>query len=143
MNLGHHLDRKRARAVVGSGAAIAALLTAGVVVASALAGKPAKHSPTTTTGTTVTLPTSGKVAVCHRTGSAKHPSHTINVNVHAWKAHERHGDVLGACVTTTTATTTTTSPSTSTATTAAAPSAPGRSGDAHGNSANAPGHNKH
>jgi hypothetical protein len=38
-----------------------------------------------------------KIAVCHHTGSWKHPWHTIRISVRAWPAHERHGDTLGEC----------------------------------------------
>jgi hypothetical protein len=120
---GRGFDRKRARAMVGSGAAISALLAAGILVANALGGKPAGL----TASTTVTVPTSGKVTLCHHTGSARNPGVTIRVNWHAWRAHQRRGDTVGACKTTTTTTTTTTM--------SASHSAPGNSG-------NAPGHNK-
>jgi hypothetical protein len=38
-----------------------------------------------------------KVTICHRTGSKKHPFHTITVSNKAVPAHLRHGDKLGAC----------------------------------------------
>jgi hypothetical protein len=41
-----------------------------------------------------------KVTICHRTHSQKHPWVTITINRHAWSAHERHGDTLGACAAT-------------------------------------------
>jgi len=56
----------------------------------------------TTTGLTTTA--GGKVAICHRTGSKKHPFHTIMVAVPAVRAHLRHGDMLGPCTTATVAT---------------------------------------
>jgi hypothetical protein len=35
----------------------------------------------------------GKVAVCHKTGSKKHPWHRINVALPAWNhGHSHHGD---------------------------------------------------
>ena len=35
----------------------------------------------------------GKVAVCHKTGSKKHPWHRVNVALAAWNhGHSRHGD---------------------------------------------------
>jgi hypothetical protein len=138
MNERRRIDPKRARAVFGSGAAIAVLLSAGVLVANALAAKPKSHAPTTTT-TSTTVPTSGKVTICHHTHSKKKPSHSITVDVHAWKAHQKHGDTVGACPTTTTTTTTTTTASTTTTTTTSAPTTTAAT---HGNSANAPGHNK-
>ena len=42
----------------------------------------------------------GKVTVCHRTHSKKHPSQTITISQHALKAHLKHGDTVGACSTT-------------------------------------------
>ena len=35
-----------------------------------------------------------KVTVCHRTGSASHPGHVIEVSKNAWPAHEAHGDEI-------------------------------------------------
>src|SRR5262245_53343112 len=137
-----HLDPKRARAAVGSGAAMAVLLAAGVLVANALAskpvGKPKGHSPATTT-TSTTVPATGKVTICHHTHSKKNPAHEITVDVHAWKAHQKHGDTVGACPTTTTTTTTTAASATTTTTTTSSATT---SAQTHGNSANAPGHNK-
>jgi hypothetical protein len=136
-------DGRRARAVFGSGAAIAVLLVAGVMVANALAGSSKKPTASTTTGTTATtVPATGKVTICHHTHSKTNPDVTIRINVHAWKAHMRHGDTLGACAPTTTTTTTTTTPSTSAATTTTS-STTTTTGATHGNSANAPGHKKH
>ena len=42
--------------------------------------------PTTSTA-------SGKVWICHHTGSWKHPYHLIHISTHALPAHMRHGDV--------------------------------------------------
>jgi hypothetical protein len=39
----------------------------------------------------------GKTTICHRTGSKKHPMHTIVVSNSAVPAHLRHGDTLGPC----------------------------------------------
>jgi hypothetical protein len=39
----------------------------------------------------------GKVTICHYTHSKKHPAVTITISQHAWPAHRRHGDTLGAC----------------------------------------------
>ena len=38
-----------------------------------------------------------RVPMCHRTGSKKHPAHTITVSSAAVAAHLRHGDHLGPC----------------------------------------------
>jgi hypothetical protein len=38
-----------------------------------------------------------RVQICHKTGSWKHPFHTITVSSAAVKAHLRHGDTLGPC----------------------------------------------
>jgi hypothetical protein len=38
-----------------------------------------------------------RVTICHRTGSKKHPGHTITVSAAAVRAHLRHGDHLGRC----------------------------------------------
>jgi len=56
-------------------------------------------STTTTVGSTTTVPVSRKVAVCHKTGSKKHPYVTIKVAQSAVKAHLRHGDAFGSCTT--------------------------------------------
>jgi hypothetical protein len=74
--------------------AVIALLAAGGFAAVSIAhGGGLAHI--TTTGLTTT--TGGKVAICHRTGSKKHPFHTIVVAVPAVRAHLRHGDMLGPC----------------------------------------------
>lgn len=74
--------------------AVIALLAAGGFAAVSIAsGGGLGHG--TTTGLTTT--TGGKVAICHRTGSKKHPFHTIIVAVPAVRAHLKHGDVLGPC----------------------------------------------
>jgi hypothetical protein len=39
----------------------------------------------------------GKVTICHHTHSKTHPTVTITINQHAWPAHQRHGDTMGAC----------------------------------------------
>jgi hypothetical protein len=61
-----------------------------------------------------------KITICHHTHSKKHPTHTITVSVNAWKAHQKHGDTLGACVAAAPTTTSTTKH--------------GKSGDDHGKS---------
>ena len=42
----------------------------------------------------------GKVTVCHKTGSKKHPFQTISISQNALNAHLKHGDTPGACPTT-------------------------------------------
>ncbi len=124
------------------------LLVAGFVTSMAVAGpppgkgndKPGKKSgapaltaTTTTSGTTTTATTTskgkgkaGKVMLCHRTGSKKHPFVPIVVSRNAEKAHLKHGDLpmpaSGGCPTTrdggtTTTTTTGTTQTTTTGTT--------------------------
>jgi hypothetical protein len=69
----------------------------------------------TTSSDPSSLPASGKVVLCHHTGSKSHPWVKISVNVHAAKARMKKGDTLaaadGSCGssagTTTTGTTTT------------------------------------
>jgi len=39
----------------------------------------------------------GKVTICHHTHSKTHPTVTITISQHAWPAHQRHGDTMGAC----------------------------------------------
>jgi hypothetical protein len=72
-----------------------------------------------TNGTTTT--TSGKVLMCHRTGSAKHPYVLISVSVHSAHARGKHkGDLPatgGSCPMTPPGTPTTASTSTATTTT--------------------------
>ncbi len=38
-----------------------------------------------------------RVVVCHRTGSRRHPFHTVVVSAHALRALLHHGDHLGRC----------------------------------------------
>jgi hypothetical protein len=42
-----------------------------------------------------------KITICHHTHSRTHPAVTIRVSVRAWPAHQRHGDTLGRCPSTT------------------------------------------
>jgi hypothetical protein len=129
--------------------AVIALLAAGGFAAVSIAhGGGLAHITTTgltTTGLTTTA--GGKVTICHRTHSKKHPFHTISVAVPALRAHLRHGDVLGACTTATvaamkkhgkgharhTSTATTTTTGTSTQTTSPAAVNTGANGHGHGN----------
>jgi hypothetical protein len=54
--------------------------------------------PTTTTPTTTgpTIPTEGKVEICHRTSSAVRPYVRIEVSVNSLDAHQKHGDIIPA-----------------------------------------------
>src|ERR671925_2140192 len=57
---------------------------------------------TTTTTTTATPPAPRKITICHHVFRAKSTRHvTIRINRSAWKAHQRHGDSIGACNTAT------------------------------------------
>ena len=86
---------------LGAPAAFIALLAAGGFAAVSIAqGGGLAH--VTTTGLTVT--TAGKVTLCHRTHSKKHPFVTISVGAPAARAHLAHGDVLGRCTAATIAT---------------------------------------
>jgi len=38
-----------------------------------------------------------KITICHHTHSKRHPMVTIKISNKAWKAHQRHGDTMGAC----------------------------------------------
>jgi hypothetical protein len=40
-----------------------------------------------------------KITICHHTKSKKHPWVTIRIASTAWKAHKRHGDLMGPCST--------------------------------------------
>jgi hypothetical protein len=117
------------------------LFVAGVVASMAVAKPPPGHgkpngrnadagstdAASTSTSTTATLPSSGKVVLCHRTGSKNHPWVRVSVNVHAARQRMAKGDkpaaADGSCgsttVTTTTGTTTTDTTTTAATTTAA------------------------
>ena len=56
-------------------------------------------STTTTVNSTTTVVQIRKVAVCHKTGSKKHPYVTIKVAQSSVRAHLRHGDAFGSCTT--------------------------------------------
>jgi|SRR5437588_167828 len=115
------------------------LFVAGVVASMAVAKPPPGHgnphgrngdagstnagstAASTSTSTTATLPSSGKVVLCHHTGSKSHPWVRISVNVHAARTRLRKGDQLaaadGSCGASTTGTTTTGTTTTGTTTT--------------------------
>jgi hypothetical protein len=96
---------RRTRVLLGGTVAIVALAAAGVLggmgfAKSSVSAAQAQY---------------GKIVICHHTHSKKHPQVTITIAQSAWKAHQKHGDTLGACITTTTTTATTTSSTTTTA----------------------------
>jgi hypothetical protein len=97
------------RKKVLTGALFAALVAAGAVSASTVAGREPSQvvssstSTTTSTTTTTTTTTPRKITICHharaKSGAVKHV--TIRINRSAWTAHQRHGDSVGACNTAT------------------------------------------
>jgi hypothetical protein len=87
---------------------------AGVGLSQVVASTPQDSgTPGSTDQSGVTTTDNGKMIVCHKTHSKKHPAKTIRVAPSAWPAHQAHGDHQGACTeadrTATTSTTTTTS----------------------------------
>jgi hypothetical protein len=102
-----------------TGALFVALIAAGAVSASTVAGRePAQvvssststttstattattaTTTTTTATTTTTTTTPRKITICHharaKNGAVKHV--TIRINRSAWRAHQKHGDSIGAC----------------------------------------------
>jgi ABC-type transport system substrate-binding protein len=103
-----------------TGALFVALLAAGAVSASTVAGREpsqvvssststttstttATTTTSTTTTTTTTTTTPRKITICHhargKKGAVKHV--TIRINRSAWTAHQKHGDSIGACNTAT------------------------------------------
>jgi hypothetical protein len=128
-------QNRRARAAISTAVVFVALAAAGVLVGVGVANSSLRAFGA---DTTTTVPTHGKVTICHKTHSRKHPQVTITISVSAWPAHERHGDTLGPCTTTTTTTTTST---TTTTTSAPTSSARGKSGEQHGKSGSS--HGKH
>ncbi len=108
-------ESQRARAVLGAAVVAVALAAAGALGGIGFARN----------SLTAAQYQYGKITICHHTHSAKNPFVTITISLHAWPAHRKHGDTLGACIKPTTTTTTTT-------TSAPESSGPGKSGK-HGN----------
>src|SRR4051812_27434452 len=89
----------RAQRLAGAAVAVVALAAAGVLVGAGFASgtvrliSDATGATGATGGTGATgptgIPTSGKITICHRTGSRKHPAHTITISVRTWPAHQR------------------------------------------------------
>jgi ABC-type uncharacterized transport system auxiliary subunit len=88
------------------GAIFFALVIAGAITASVVAGsgpsrilQTVSSSVSTTTTSTTTTTTPKKITICHhaatKAGKIKHV--TIRISRSAWKAHQKHGDSLGAC----------------------------------------------
>jgi hypothetical protein len=123
-------ENRRARAIVGGSVAAVALAAAGVLGGVGFAKSSA----------TATQYQYGKITICHKTHSRKHPSVTITISRSARPAHQRHGDTLGACGSTTTTSTTTTTTTTSSAV-STGPGHSGGHGNPHGNG-NGNGHSK-
>jgi hypothetical protein len=120
------LNARRTRVLLGGAVVVVSLAAAGVLGGVGLAKSSVSAAQYQY----------GKVVICHKTHSKKNPQVTITISQSAWKAHQKHGDTLGACTTPTTTTTGTT-------TTAATPAAsPGKSGEPHGKSGEPHG-NKH
>lgn len=124
-----------------------ALFVAGVAASMALASPPpwahggkGKHDPavstaatgTTGTGTTTTGATGGKVLICHRTHSKKHPYVLISVSVHSAHARGKHKDDLpatgGSCPSAPPGTTTGTTSTSTTGTTTTGTTSTGTTG---------------
>jgi hypothetical protein len=38
-----------------------------------------------------------KITICHIPPGNPENAHAIEINIHAWPAHEAHGDVIGDC----------------------------------------------
>jgi len=84
---------------------IVSTLTTGssTVVTTITTTTPDSTSTGSTTGSTTTTtagtPAERKITICHharvKSGAVKHV--TIRISRSAWKAHQRHGDSIGAC----------------------------------------------
>ena len=40
-----------------------------------------------------------KITICHLPGGDESKAHTISIGMPAWKAHQKHGDYEGECIT--------------------------------------------
>src|ERR687887_1331860 len=82
---------------------ITSTITTGTITTVTTITTTTPNTTTTTTATTATTTTtSKKITICHHVFRAKSTKHvTIKINRSAWKAHQRHGDSIGACNTAT------------------------------------------
>jgi hypothetical protein len=81
-------ESKRSRTIIGL-----VVVAVSLVLSVALAGLSFAQSSTITAAEYQY----GKVTICHHTHSKTNPTVTIVVSAHAWPAHRKHGDTLGAC----------------------------------------------
>ena len=96
---------------LATGALFVLLVVAGGLTASAVAGMGPLSALQTTTTTTVATTTTDttttttptpprRIVICHHTRGKKGTKHnTIRISRNAWRAHQRHGDSMGACST--------------------------------------------
>lgn len=123
-----HPNGRRARLLAGL------VVTAALFVPLTVLGGPAFARSTATAA--ADHPYSGssqyqyRVQICHRTGSKKHPFHTITVSNKAVAAHVRHGDHVGPC--TGTETVKPKHKGGSSNASSSAPTTPGSNGNGHG-----------
>jgi hypothetical protein len=108
-------ERRRARATAAAISGVAGVVLFVVLGGAGLAQTAVPsgdgQSGTTTAEQDVTplqVPTGKKVVICHKL------KNTISVSVHAWPAHQRHGDTEGECAAAATAQAKTKKPKTST-----------------------------
>jgi hypothetical protein len=85
---------KRARLLAALAVTVALLVPLAVFGGSALARSTSAASQYQYSSSTQYQ---SRVTICHRTGSRKHPGHTITISSAAVQAHLKHGDHLGAC----------------------------------------------
>lgn len=85
-------------AAIASSSGVASLLQTATATTTVLATTTVVNT-TTVSETTTVAPR--KVTMCHHTHGKKGTKHvTIRVNQSAVRAHQRHGDTIGACTTT-------------------------------------------